>query len=151
LGLSGKWFMKKRMVFSIAILLMCLGAVAQPTWTMQPGVLVGGYKDTPAEFPGGMEALYKYMNEKLKRKVFLVEDEIKAVKPAMARFTVMTDGRVDSVRITESSNIPRVDNIFVGVVKNMPKWKPAKSRNKPIAQEFSFPLIIQVDSAKIGR
>jgi hypothetical protein len=142
--------MRCKVIVMICVLLPGLRIIAQPTWTMQPGVLVGGYKDLPAEFPGGMEALYKYMNEKLKSKVFLVEDEIKAVRPAMARFTVMTDGHVDSVKIIESSNIPRVDNIFIGVLKKMPKWKPARSRNKPIPQEFSFPLIIEVDPAKIG-
>ncbi len=109
------------------------------------GVIMGGYKASNAEFPGGSDELYKFMNKRLTKKIVLLEDESASVKEAIARFIINERGEVDSVAIVQSSNITRVDELFLNTLKRMPKWKPGKMQGRAIRQEFLFPLKIEVE------
>ena len=106
---------------------------------MEIGIIV---VEQMPEFIGGFEALQRYINsnaiytekankEKVSGKVFL-------------SFWVETDGSISKPRILRGL-YPDLDSISIDLVKNMPKWIPAKQRGKPIRCQYNLPIKFDFD------
>jgi TonB family protein len=98
--------------------------------------------EKPAEFPGGMAKLARYINDNFTSKVVISRDEAAVFRKPVIHFTIDETGRAIDVRIINSTNIPEADKLFVEAVKSMPLWKPAEQGDKKVRQEFNFPVTI---------
>lgn len=95
-----------------------------------------------ATYPGGTSQLNKYITDNVTSKVTFTTNESIMLRKAVARFIIDENGNTDSVSIVRSSNIPRLDSLFVSALKQMPKWAPATLNGKPIKQKWTYPLQI---------
>jgi periplasmic protein TonB len=91
---------------------------AGPAQPEQPAFIA---HERNAEYPGGDEALKKFLGRYLNTPSSLEAGEKKTVK---VRFTVGKDGAVSAFEIISSAG-NELDNEVVRVCKKMPKWVPA--------------------------
>ena len=92
------------------------------------------------EFPGGMQAMMKYLAENIK-----YPSEITAQGRAVIQFTVGKDGSISDARIMRSVS-PEYDAEALRVVNSMPKWKPGKHHGEAVATKFTVPVIFRLSN-----
>ena len=90
------------------------------------------------EFPGGTQAMYKYIGENLKYPVIAQENGIQG--RVVCHFTVNKDGSLVDIEVVRSAGDASLDKEAVRVIKSMPKWKPGKQRNQPVRVKFTLPV-----------
>ena len=95
--------------------------------------------ETMPEFPGGQQALFKYLNDNLKYPVIAQENGIQGT--VTCQFTVNKDGSiVDVVAVRNSSGDPSLEKEAIRVVKSMPKWNPGKQRGQAVRVKYTLPV-----------
>ena len=82
------------------------------------------------EFPGGQQALFKFLAENVKYPVIAQENGIQG--RVICQFVVNKDGSIVDVVAVRSSGEASLDKEAIRVIKSMPKWKPGKQRGKPV-------------------
>ena len=83
------------------------------------------------EFPGGIEALFKWLSENIKP-----HEEIGR---CVVEFIVEKDGSLSNPKIKKSKT-PKLDAEAIRLVKAMPKWKPGKEKGKTVRVKYSLPI-----------
>lgn len=89
------------------------------------------------EFPGGLEALSKFIADNIKYPQLAKENNITG--RVFVSFVVEKDGRVGQVKILRDIG-GGCGNEAVRVVKLMPRWKPGKQRGKAVRTQFNLPV-----------
>ncbi|WP_285827698.1 M56 family metallopeptidase [Bacteroides acidifaciens] len=87
------------------------------------------------EYPGGMEALQKYLEERVAGSP--VKGEAGGV--VTIGFTVTETGKVTNVQVLESDQ-PSLNKEAERIVSEMPDWIPGKQRGKPVSVKYSVPV-----------
>ena len=90
------------------------------------------------EFPGGQQALFKFLSENVKYPVIAQENGIQG--RVICQFVVNKDGSIVDVEVVRSGGDPSLDKEAVRVIKSMPKWKPGKQRGKTVRVKFTVPI-----------
>ena len=90
------------------------------------------------EFPGGQQALFKYLGENVKYPVIAQENGIQG--RVVCQFVVNKDGSIVDVVVVRSSGDASLDKEAVRVINSMPKWKPGKQRGKPVRVKYTVPV-----------
>ena len=90
------------------------------------------------EFPGGQQALFKYLSENVKYPVIAQENGIQG--RVICQFVVNKDGSIVDIEVIRSGGDPSLDKEAVRVIKSMPKWKPGKQRGKAVRVKFTVPV-----------
>lgn len=93
-------------------------------------------EDMP-EFPGGQEALLKYLSSHIKYPSICRENNIQG--RVVLQFIVNKDGSIVDVEVLKPVH-PQLDKEAVRVVESMPKWKPGSQRGKPVRVKFTLPV-----------
>ncbi len=93
------------------------------------------------EFPGGMEALYKFLNENLQYPKQAMENNISG--KVYVTFVVEKDGSISNIRVLRDIGGGCGDEA-VRIIKSMPKWIPGEQRNKPVRVQFTLPIQFQL-------
>lgn len=95
------------------------------------------YVDEPAEFPGGIGAMRKYIADNID--ISYVERGSKLY----LKFVVDEKGEISKVRITRSTEeCPTCEEAAIQVIKSMPKWQPGKVNGKPVKSYYKLPITI---------
>ena len=94
--------------------------------------------ETMPEFPGGQQALFKYLSENVKYPVIAQENGIQG--RVICQFVVNKDGSIVDVEVVRSGGDPSLDKEAVRVIKSMPKWKPGQQRGKPVRVKYTVPV-----------
>ena len=94
------------------------------------------------EFPGGLDALSKFIADNIKYPQLAKENNITG--RVFVSFVVEKDGRVGQVKILRDIG-GGCGNEAVRVVKMMPKWKPARQGNKPVRSRFTLPVMFRLN------
>ena len=94
--------------------------------------------ETMPEFPGGQQALFKYLGENVKYPVIAQENGIQG--RVICQFVVNRDGSIVDVVVVRSSGEPSLDKEALRVINSMPKWKPGKQRGKPVRVKYTVPV-----------
>ena len=94
--------------------------------------------ETMPEFPGGQQALFKYLSENVKYPVIAQENGIQG--RVICQFVVNRDGSIVDVVAVRSSGEPSLDKEAIRVIKSMPKWKPGKQRGKAVRVKYTVPV-----------
>lgn len=97
--------------------------------------------DEAPEFPGGMEALYKYISENIQYPEQAKEANIEG--RVVMQFTVTEDGNIVNVEVARGIG-GGCDEEALRVVKAMPKWKPAIKDGKPVAGQYALPILFKL-------
>ena len=96
--------------------------------------------DQNAEYPGGHEAMMKYVSST----IVISDDARPKKKPirCIATFIVDENGRISDVAVISKAN-PEIDRAVVTAIKSMPLWKPAQVDGKAVKQRLSIPIQFQ--------
>ena len=113
------------------------------------GVLFGVLAEEEPEFPGGMEALYKFIEDNMRYPQMAAENGIGG--KVFVQFEVDTDGTVLNPRILRDIGAG-CGQEALRIVSLMPKWKPGKRMNYETKQwevvRVTFHLPIKFDKEK---
>jgi TonB family protein len=98
---------------------------------------IGGIGDEElVKYPGGEEALQKFLQENL---VYPPEAKEKGIEGKVdISFVVKEDGSISEVKVTKSSGNSLLDKEAVRVIKIMPKWE--QSERRPVRMRFQLPI-----------
>lgn len=94
-----------------------------------------------ASFPGGTEAMYKYISDNLQYPRLAIEKGIQG--RVFVTFIVEKDGSITDIKVLKDIGDGCGDEV-VRLVKTMPKWKPAKQRGKTVRQQFNLPVMFSL-------
>ena len=89
------------------------------------------------EFPGGVEAMYKYLAQSIKYPQLARENSITG--RVYVTFVVEKDGSVSGVKVLRDIG-GGCGAEAVRVVKAMPKWTPGKQRGKAVRVQYNLPV-----------
>ncbi|MGD0340417.1 MAG: TonB family protein [Bacteroidales bacterium] len=92
-------------------------------------------------FPGGPEALLKYIADNTKYPDEAVELNLQG--KVIVKFAVLYDGSVSRIEILRSV-CPLLDQEAARVVSTLPKWKPGKQNGTPVSVWFTVPVSFQL-------
>ena len=89
------------------------------------------------EFPGGMEALYKFLRDNIKYPQLARDNNITG--RVYVTFVVEKDGSIANPRVLKDIG-GGCGQEAIRVVKSMPKWTPGKQRGKAVRVQFNLPV-----------
>jgi TonB family protein len=142
---SGRFSMLKALpVLPLLVLLLlafsCQSKADEPT-SQKPGVTQNEAKNTPVdvmpEFPGGQDALTKFIMDNVKYPKAAKEKGIQG--KVMVSFTVTSTGKVENIKVVEAVN-DLLDAEAIRVVSAMPNWTPGKSKGTNVDVEMKLPI-----------
>lgn len=90
-----------------------------------------------AEFPGGYGKLIEYLAKSIQYPQQALETGTKG--GVMLTFVVEKDGSITDIKVIRDIG-SGCGQEAIRVVKEMPKWKPAKQRGKVVRQQFVLPV-----------
>ena len=98
--------------------------------------------DSNPSFPGGEEALKKYVNENTKYPEIAQENGVEGV--VTVGFMVMTDGSLQELKILKFVD-PDLEKEALRVVGGMPAWIPAEKEGTPVESpaKVEVPFILE--------
>ena len=93
------------------------------------------------EFPGGIEALYKYLAENIK---YPEQAKTEGVQGKVyVSFVIEADGSVTNANVIRSIG-GGCDEEALRVVQAMPKWTPGMQHGQPVRVQFNLPVIFKL-------
>jgi periplasmic protein TonB len=92
-------------------------------------------------FPGGQQALMKYLNENIRYPVIAQENGVQG--RVIVQFTVRKDGNIDDVKVVRSAD-PSLDKEAIRLVKSMPAWEPGQQRGKAVHCKYTVPIVFKL-------
>ena len=93
------------------------------------------------EFPGGMEALMKYLQKNIKYPSRAQDNNVQG--RVMVTFVVNKDCSIVDPEVIKAVD-KDLDNEALRVVKGMPKWNPGKQRGKPVRVKYTVPVTFRL-------
>lgn len=91
--------------------------------------------DRMPEFPGGQQALFRFLNENVRYPAIAKENRIQG--RVICRFVVEKDGSITNVEVVSSGGHPSLDKEAVRVLKSMPKWSPGMQDGKAVRVQYT--------------
>lgn len=116
-----------------------------PVSESEPYEIDGVYRlpEQEPEFPGGLIALMKYINENLKYPEISRENNSQG--RAFVEFIVNTDGSISDAEILKSSCDIFLDREALRLVNSMPRWIPAKNGGESVRAYYVLPVIFRLN------
>ena len=111
------------------------GIIEDPADEGEPFAIV----DQMPEFPGGQEALDKYIQENLRCGEMINKYQVDAVGKIFVGFIIEPDGSITNVRVLRGL-YKHYDEEAIRVVESMPKWKPGMQKGKPVRVSDMIPI-----------
>ncbi len=97
----------------------------------------------PADFPGGLVALKKYMADNLKYPETAKENGLEG--KCYLQFIVSENGYISNVKVKKGvTDCPECDMEAIRLVKAMPKWIPGKVNGKVVNSIFTLPVLFKL-------
>lgn len=93
--------------------------------------------ETMPSFPGGDQALFKFLGENVKYPVIAQENGIQG--RVICQFVVNKDGSIVDVEVVRPVD-PSLDKEAIRVIKAMPNWSPGKQRGKSVRVKYTLPV-----------
>ncbi len=95
------------------------------------------FVDVIPQFPGGEEALYKYLGENVKYPQAAKDKGIQG--KVFVSFVVEIDGSISEIKVLRGIG-EGCDEEAVSVMKNMPKWIPGSMNGIPVRVQYNLPF-----------
>ena len=101
--------------------------------------------EQPPVYPGGMEAMMKYLNDSI---VYPAKAKEKGISGTVVlQLTIARTGKITGIRVVNSVD-STLNEEAVRVVSKMPNWQPAKQDGKNVAVYFNLPVRFALDSKR---
>ena len=135
--------MKKLLFLSAFLCTLSFGAFAQEEVKVEEEVFV--VVEEQAEFPGGLDSMYAYIQKNLvypeKAKAEGIEGRV------FVSFIIEKDGSISNILIKRAIG-GGCEEAVVEMIKNMPKWNPGKQKGKPVRFQFTLPIKFELPKDK---
>jgi len=105
----------------------------------QNGEIVVDFAEVEPEFPGGEEAMAKFIRENLK----YPSDQTEIQGSVYVQFIVHADGSITDISTLKSLNTP-LDEEAMRVISIMPKWTPGAQGGKLVAVRYQIPIYFKI-------
>lgn len=106
--------------------------------TVEPALKVA---EVMPKFPGGEEGLFRYLAKSIKYPT--IAQENKEQGEVVIQIIIGKDGRVSNTKIVRGvSSILNAE--AVRIINNMPKWEPGLQDGKPVAVEYTLPILFRL-------
>lgn len=110
---------------------------------VEPKTDIYTFVEEDAQFPGGNDALKKYLAENVHYPE--IAYELGIVGKHVVQFVITTDGSISQVKMKKGlPDCPECDAEVIRVVKGMPKWVPAKVNGKAVDSYYALPFSIHL-------
>jgi len=90
-----------------------------------------------ADFPGGVEALYKWLSKNIKYPLSAREANIQG--KVTITFVIEKDGSLSNFKIVKGVSYA-IDEEALRVMKLSPKWKPGMQNGRPVREQYTMPI-----------
>ncbi len=94
------------------------------------------------QFPGGDEALMRFLSRKIKYPVVAQENGIQG--KVICGFVVTKTGQIVDVNVLRSLD-PSCDKEAIRVIKLLPRWIPGKQNGVNVAVKYTLPLRFKLE------
>ena len=101
-------------------------------------------EDQP-EFPGGPEALMKFIGENVKYPKEAQENGIQG--RVIVNFVVNKDGSLSDMKVVRGQDAS-LDAEAIRIISTMPKWKPGMQRGEAVNVRFTLPITFRLEGDK---
>lgn len=98
------------------------------------------FVEKEAKYPGGPEAMMKFLTENYKLPKTDIPPEYTRI---FIRFVVEKDGSLSNLEILRGAGEP-YDKEAKRVIRSMPKWEPAESQGKIVRSRYIVPILLEV-------
>lgn len=96
------------------------------------------FVENPPTFPGGEEALQKYLRKNVRYPHMASENGISGT--VFVTFVVDSEGKIKDVKTVGAKKGGGLEEEAVRVVKGMPDWKPGKQNGRNVSVQFNLPI-----------
>ena len=97
--------------------------------------------DESPSFPGGLDALMKYLASNIQYPREAVKSKIQG--KVILQFVVERDGSIGDLSVRQGVD-PRLDAEAMRVVRSMPTWTPGKKDGKVVRCRFILPVVFRL-------
>lgn len=121
----------------LLLLMLLIYHLVSPLATARPGEGQAKVTQAKPRFPGGPNALFDYLEKKMKYPYNNSIGEQEAV--VKLKFWVNTDGSLSDLSVMNEVD----DDLQVAalqIVQMMPNWEPARQNGRPIAKAVILPI-----------
>lgn len=94
-------------------------------------------------FPGGTEAMNKFLAENVKYPVTAQENGIQG--RVICSMIINVDGSISEVQVVRGVD-PSLDKEAIRVIKSMPNWTPGKQSGKVVSVRYTLPVVFRLSS-----
>ena len=115
------------------------GSNLSNSWVDADGETIYKKTEVPPEFVGGKEALFEYINTRIK-----YPEDVKRGNVYIA-FVVTKEGTIRDTRVVKGIN-ENCDKEALRLIKNMPKWDPGMHQGKIVSSVYGLPIIFRPKS-----
>ena len=124
------------MIFALSSKALTFVMPENEEWTIPPPVDgIHLVVDTLAQFPGGTQELFRFIDENLNP--LCVTDKMPG--RVTLQFTVLKTGEITDIEVVRGVD-PLIDREAIRVVKSMPLWIPAKHNGEKVNSRFTLPV-----------
>ncbi|MFM8596672.1 MAG: energy transducer TonB [Flavobacteriales bacterium] len=101
--------------------------------------------DVDAEFPGGYDALNKFIRDNINLNEVIEFSEKELNNRVFVQFVVNKEGLVEDIKIMKATtHCPPCNKEAIRLIASMPQWKPGMVNGKAVSMHFTLPLIFAV-------
>lgn len=136
--------MKTKLFCLILILCGCLPVSAQQHRRSMPKVDENGVyfvAEKMPEFPGGQDALMKYLSMNVQYPAEAQKNGIGG--RVIVQFIVMEDGSITQEKVVRGVE-ESLDTEALRVVRQMPKWSPGMEKGEPVKVRCNIPIFFRI-------
>lgn len=90
------------------------------------------------QFPGGTNALMKYLSDHINYPARARENNIQGT--VVVQFVVNTDGSIQDAKVVGNKRGGGLEEEALRVVNSMPNWTPGKQNGRAVRVQFSLPI-----------
>ncbi len=99
--------------------------------------------EQPAEFPGGMGALMKWLGNNVRYPEAAQQNDVQG--RVIVKFVVEKDGSIGKAEILKGVD-KDLDREALRVVKKMPRWQPGKNNGVAVRSYFNLPVVFKLQN-----
>ncbi|WP_430405767.1 energy transducer TonB [Fluviicola sp.] len=101
------------------------------------------FVDEPADFPGGREALLKYLSDNIVYPDRALKNKLQG--KCYIQFVITDEGKVEQIIVKKGVvDCPECDAESVKAIEKMPLWTPGKINGKNVNSRFSLPVTFKL-------
>jgi periplasmic protein TonB len=123
------------------ILEVSVAIPGEPVLPVEPAVYNSFAVEQQPEFPDGMAALYKFLNDHLRFPQIAIDNGISGV--VYVSFVVSKEGIIRDAKVIKGAG-GGLDQEALRVIRLMPAWKPGRHNGKAVAVNFTLPIKFQL-------